>query len=136
MTATAIALTPPIPPAVAPQGKPRTAHEAARQFEAVFLQQMLKPMFASVGRDPLFGGGNEGAIYRDFLVDALARALARAGGIGIAKAVEGEIARLRGEAGGKPSAAPSPTSPALEGLAAYRRSAALGRISQAKESDS
>ncbi len=133
MTATAIALTPPIPPAVAPLGKPRTAHEAARQFEAVFLQQMLKPMFASVGHDPLFGGGNEGAIYRDFLVDALARALAQAGGIGIAKAVEGEIARLRGEAAGK--TAPI-TAPASEGLAAYRRTAGLGRTNQIKESSS
>ena len=129
MTASAIALPPPIPPAVAPLGKPRTAHEAARQFEAVFLQQMLKPMFASVGRDPLFGGGNEGAIYRDFLVDALARALARAGGIGIAKAVEGEIAELRGEAG---SGAPA----TLAGLAAYHRTAALSPPADAKESDS
>lgn len=129
MTASAIALPPPIPPAVAPLGKPRTAHEAAQQFEAVFLQQMLKPMFASVGRDPLFGGGNEGAIYRDFLVDALARALARAGGIGIAKAVEGEIAELRGEAGSGAPATPA-------GLAAYRRTAALGLPADAKESDS
>ncbi len=129
MTATAIALPPPIPPAVAPLGKPRTAHEAAQQFEAVFLQQMLKPMFASLGRDSLFGGGNEGAIYRDFLVDALARALARAGGIGIAKAVEGEIATLRGETGTGPAAAPA-------GLAAYRRTAALSLPADAKESDS
>ncbi len=133
MTATAIALPPPVPPAVTPLGKPRTAHDAAQQFEAVFLQQMLKPMFASVGRDPLFGGGHEGAIYRDFLVDALARALAKAGGIGIAKAVEGEIARLRGEAGGETGTA---TAPAAEGLAAYRRTAALDRIHQTRESDS
>ncbi|RMF69079.1 MAG: hypothetical protein D6740_09950 [Alphaproteobacteria bacterium] len=128
MTA-AIALPPPIPPAVAPPGKPRTAHEAARQFEAVFLQQMLKPMFASVGRDPLFGGGAGEEIYRDFLVDALARALAKAGGIGIAKAVEGEIATLRGETG-------VPDAAAAAGLAAYRRNAALGQGTDAGENNS
>ncbi len=120
MTEALAALPAPIPPAPAPHGQPRSAREAARAFEAVFLQEMLKPMFAGIGQDPLFGGGGEAEMYRDFLVDALARALAEAGGIGVAKAVEGEIARLRGgdEAG----------APADAGLAAYRRAAALGGI--------
>lgn len=121
MTEALAALPAPIPPAPAQHGRPRSAREAAQAFEAVFLQEMLKPMFAGIGKDPLFGGGGEAEMYRDFLVDALARALAEAGGIGVAQAVEGEIARLRGadEAG----AAAADT-----GLAAYRQAAARAGI--------
>ena len=36
---------------------PRGIDEAAREFEAVFLAQMIKPMFDTVPDNPVLGGG-------------------------------------------------------------------------------
>ena len=57
---------------------------AAEQFEAVFLSQMMAPMFETIETDPLFGGGSGEQIYRSLLVEEYGKAIARAGGLGIA----------------------------------------------------
>ncbi len=74
----------------------RTAvREAAEQFEAVFLSQMLAPMLETVGTDPLFGGGPGEQMYRSLMVEEYGKAIARAGGVGIADHVEREILKLQ-----------------------------------------
>ena len=69
--------------------------ETAEQFEAVFLSQMLTPMFETVGTDGLFGGGPGEQIYRSLMVEEYGKAIARSGGIGIADQVEREILKLQ-----------------------------------------
>ncbi len=80
-----------------PRGNPQAeaARQTAIEFEAVFLSQMLAPMFEGLDEDPLFGGGPGEDIYRSMLVEEYSNAIARAGGIGIADAVQREILRLQ-----------------------------------------
>ncbi len=69
--------------------------KAAESFEAFFLARMLDTMFSGIKTDGLFGGGNAEAIYRSMMNEEYGRLIARAGGIGIADAVEREILRLQ-----------------------------------------
>ncbi len=68
---------------------------AAEEFEAVFISQMLAPMFEGLETDELFGGGPGEDIYRSILVEEYGKAIARSGGIGIADAVQREILKLQ-----------------------------------------
>ena len=76
-------------------GDPQAARRAAEDFEAVFLSQMLAPMFAGIKTDALFGGGPAEDIYRSLLVEEYGKAISRAGGIGIADQVQREILALQ-----------------------------------------
>ncbi len=60
---------------------------AALEFEAAFLGQMLQPMLAGLGAEKPFGGGLGEDIWRAMLADEYGKAIARAGGIGLADAV-------------------------------------------------
>ena len=68
---------------------------SAEEFEAVFLSQMLEPMFKGIETDGMFGGGSSEKIYQSVMLQEYGKALARAGGVGIADAVEREILRLQ-----------------------------------------
>lgn len=71
-----------------PDGQREQAMRAAAEdFEAVFLSQMLAPMFAGIKTDGPFGGGHAEEIFRSMLVEETGKTIARAGGIGIADAV-------------------------------------------------
>mgnify|MGYP001366477462 CR=1 FL=1 len=72
------------------------AEEVARQFERMFISEMLAPMFQGLETDGPTGGGNAEATFRPMLVDQYADAIARGGGPGIADAVLKEILRLQG----------------------------------------
>ena len=65
--------------------------QAAEEFEAVFLSQMLTPMFESLETDGLFGGGSGERMYRSLMVEEYGKALSRSGGVGIADAVARQI---------------------------------------------
>ena len=76
-------------------GNRAAARAAAEQFESVFLAQMFAPMFETVETDSLFGGGPGERVYRSLLVEEYGKAIARAGGVGIADQVEREILKLQ-----------------------------------------
>jgi Rod binding domain-containing protein len=70
--------------------------EAAQEFEAVFLSEMLKPMFAEVNKaDPLFGGGHGEEVFNGFMVQEYGKIMAQKGGIGIAEHVKAELIRIQ-----------------------------------------
>jgi len=69
--------------------------QAAEDFEAVFLAQMLAPMFETLESDSMFGGGPGEEIYRSMMVEEYGRTLARNGGVGIADQVERELLRIQ-----------------------------------------
>ncbi len=58
--------------------------EAANEFEAVFISQMLTHMFDGVGDDNAFGGGHAEEIYKSMLIDEYGKIMVDAGGIGVA----------------------------------------------------
>ena len=80
--------TPSLTAAVSPPAAPdlRTA-KAARAFEAMALSALLQPMFEGLGKGGPFGGGAAEAMWRPLLVNEIARAIAEAGGLGIARMV-------------------------------------------------
>lgn len=59
--------------------------KAAAEFEALFLNQMLTTMRATVDKGDLFHGGAGEEIYTSLLDVELSRSLAQAGGIGLAE---------------------------------------------------
>jgi Rod binding domain-containing protein len=71
------------------------AREAATEFEAVFIAQMLKPMFEELESDGLFGGGHAESMNRDLMVDEYGKKIAESGGIGLADSVMAEILKMQ-----------------------------------------
>jgi peptidoglycan hydrolase FlgJ len=72
-----------------PEGQ--TTNQAAKDFEGMFMAQMLQPMFDTVGVDKLFGGGHGEEAMRGFLVQEYGKALAKTSNFGIADAVQTEM---------------------------------------------
>lgn len=73
----------------------KAARETAENFEAVFLSQMLRPMFDTLKTDGLMGGGKAEGMYRDMMVDEVGKSIAKSGGIGIADSIYREILKLQ-----------------------------------------
>ena len=70
----------------------RTSHE----FEAQLIGQMLQPMFDGLSSDGEFDGGQAEGTWRGFMVDAMGKQMARAGGLGIAHSVQREMLKMQG----------------------------------------
>jgi Rod binding domain-containing protein len=81
----------PLRPPAAAAGTEARIRDAAVEFEAVFLSEMLRGMSSGLGPDGLFGREPFGSL----LGDEYARVIARAGGIGIAAATRRELLRLQ-----------------------------------------
>ncbi len=85
-----------------PDAKSASSHAEAqrigREFEAMFLSQILQPMFDTLPTDGVFGGGNGEKMFRSMQVDEYGKGIAKAGGIGIADAVAREIIRMQEKA--------------------------------------
>ena len=71
------------------------AREAAKEFEAVFLSQMLQHMFAGIKTNNVFGGGPGEDMYRSMMVNEYGKVLAQSGGVGVTDAVMREIIRIQ-----------------------------------------
>ena len=77
----------------------RKLADAAQQFEGMFLQQMLKPLSASKndGTDDDDGGagddkaGGDVSTYQSLGVEAMAKAISAAGGLGIARNIVASV---------------------------------------------
>ena len=72
------------------------AELVAKQFERMFVSEMLQPMFAGIETNGPFGGGTGEEVFRPMLLDQYADAVAKGNGVGIADAVLKEILRLQG----------------------------------------
>jgi flagellar protein FlgJ len=65
------------------------ATKAGRQFEAMFMSQMMTHMFEGIKTDGLFGGGSGEQMFRSLLIDEYGKMVANKGnGIGIGVAVQ------------------------------------------------
>ncbi len=103
----------------APQTSPAALRRVARDFEAQALGALLQPMFQGLPTGGPFGGGAAEAQWRPMLVDAIAKDMARIGGLGIGDAVLRELTRL--SAATTPS--PQPESPTDDAAPDDRRPA-------------
>ena len=84
--------------AAAERNDPEVLREVANQFEALFVQQMLKSMRdASLG-DPLLGNSDQHDMYQDLMDKQLALEMSSGKGIGLADML---VRQLGGEAAAK-----------------------------------
>jgi flagellar protein FlgJ len=67
----------------------------SKDFEAVFLTQMMGAMFEGDDFNAYFGGGVSGDVYKSYLLNELGKNVAQAGGIGIAASVKSELLKLQ-----------------------------------------
>lgn len=68
------------------------AREQAIELEGVFLNTLMKEMFASLGSDETaLGGGFAEETWRGMQAEQFAEAMARTGGIGLADAIVGDL---------------------------------------------
>jgi flagellar protein FlgJ len=74
------------------------AERVGREFEAMFLSQMLQPVFDALPTDKFFGGGNGEKMMRSLQVDEYAKGMSKAGGIGLGAAITREILRMQEKA--------------------------------------
>jgi Rod binding domain-containing protein len=91
----------PIPPVAgaSPQAQTARLWQAARDFEAMAIGQVLQPMFETVDAEHApFGGGAAEAAWRPMLVDAIGRQMAAHGGIGLAVPVFNAMLRAQEQA--------------------------------------
>lgn len=81
---------------------PATGHidQAAKEFESVFLAQMLEHMFSDLEMGALADDHEGEEVYRSWMVKEYARVIADAGGIGVADHVKRELLKLQ-ETGGE-----------------------------------
>jgi Rod binding domain-containing protein len=72
------------------------AWKAARDFEAMAVSELLRPMFETVAKAPApFSGGEAEEAWQPMLVDAIGKSIAAGGGLGIAVPVFHEMLRAQ-----------------------------------------
>lgn len=71
------------------------AQEAANEFEAAFLSELLGHMFEGLETDGPFGGGHGEKMMRSMLVNEYGKSIAARGGLGISDTVYKELITLQ-----------------------------------------
>lgn len=71
--------------------------KAAKDFESMFMAQMLQPMFEGVEVDGMFGGGHGEEIMRGFLVQEYGKAVAQGSHFGLSDAIKDEMIRAQAQ---------------------------------------
>jgi flagellar protein FlgJ len=93
---------------------------AAREFEAMFIGQMLAPMFDGLATEAPFGGGHSEEAFRSLLVGEYAREVTKRSPIGVADQMvrnllqaqeSATVAAESGMAASAPAAAAAPAAP-------------------------
>ncbi|MGC9269461.1 rod-binding protein [Acidiphilium sp.] len=71
---------------------PNARAAAAQKFEAMAISQLLKPIFATMGKaDAPFGGGSAARQFQPFLIDAIAKSMEARGGLGLTPMIESAL---------------------------------------------
>jgi flagellar protein FlgJ len=67
------------------------AKKVAREFEALMVNEMLKSMRATTGKDTLLSGGRGEEVFSSLLDQEYAQAIASQGTLGMAKFIEQQL---------------------------------------------
>jgi Rod binding domain-containing protein len=101
-------------------GQPRTLREATREFESLFIAEMMKEMRATVPESGLLGSSSGQGVFREMLDQELSRRIAGGGGFGIGDLLYQQLAHPP-SAGAEPSSTPAEM-PAAAGIRSKRGS--------------
>jgi peptidoglycan hydrolase FlgJ len=80
-----------------------TIDKNAKDFESMFMTQMLQPMFEGLGVDPMFGGGHGEETMRSFLIQEYGKAMSASGHLGIAAKVKDAMIKAQENATNLPN---------------------------------
>ena len=69
----------------------------AKDFEAMFVTEMMKPMFEQIKPNKMFGGGKGEEIFSGMMLQEYGKMMAETGQLGIASSVKQELIRMQGE---------------------------------------
>lgn len=100
------------------QNDPAALREVASQFEALFLQTMLKNMREASLGDPIFGNNDQHEMYQEMMDQQLAVEMASGKGIGLADML---VRQLGGEEAAKLTATTKSTAPAWSDPQSFAR---------------
>ncbi len=78
--------------------------DAAKQFEAVFVTEMMKPMFEGISSDGMFGGGRGEEVFKGMLVQEYGKLMADNGGIGLSAPIREQMIKMQEQADHAPQA--------------------------------
>lgn len=80
-------------------GKPPAAKdplmEKAKEFETVFLNEMLQNMFTGLDEGGTYGNGEGSEAWKSMLINEYANTMSQSGGIGIAASVHSQLLQLQ-----------------------------------------
>ncbi len=79
-----------------PDAKADQLHKIAKDFEAVFLYQMMKQMRGSIEKEEMFHGGAGEDIFTEMLDEEFSKRMAGRGSIGIADMLFEQLSRQYG----------------------------------------
>ena len=82
-------------PSFASAMQKRKIRETAVEFEAQFLSTMLQPMFEGIQAEEPFSGGHAEKMWQGMLVTEYGKAIANAGGIGLADEIQKQLLRAQ-----------------------------------------
>jgi|SRR5882724_8227432 len=71
------------------------ATKVAKDFEAVFINEIIGAMFEGIKTDGPFGGGAGEGIFRSMMIDQYSKTIAAQGGFGLADAVKHELLKTQ-----------------------------------------
>ncbi|PZQ48476.1 MAG: flagellar biosynthesis protein FlgJ [Micavibrio aeruginosavorus] len=69
--------------------------ETAKDFEAMFVTEMLRPMFEGIKPDETFGGGKGEEIFSGMMLDEYGKSIAQSGTLGIADLVKAQLIEMQ-----------------------------------------
>lgn len=73
----------------------KSIHESAKNFEAMFMNEMMSYMFQGLETDGPFGGGHGEEVFRSLMVEQYGKKIAETGQTGIAASLEKEMLRMQ-----------------------------------------
>ncbi len=69
--------------------------KVAKDFEAVFVNELMGAMFADIPTDGPFSGGPGEGIFRSMMIEHYSKSIVERGGFGLANAVKRELMRAQ-----------------------------------------
>ena len=69
--------------------------QAAQEFEAVFVSEMMKPMFEGISSEGMFGGGKGEEVFQGILIQEYGKIMSQTGSIGLADSVKEEMIKMQ-----------------------------------------
>lgn len=74
--------------------QPDKLEQACRDFESIFIGQMMQQMRQTVPQDGLFSGGRAEQIYTSMMDDEMAKSIAQQRGLGLAEVLYRQLATV------------------------------------------